>query len=77
MITLGQFFEGIIGSIGVALIIIYKHKTNTKSVFRLGFVVSILWLLIWIVRKSVVEYYNVHYETKRYNENIKNELSNS
>lgn len=70
MITRGHFFEGIIGSIGVALIIIYKHKTNTKSVFRLGLIVSILWLFIWIVRKSVVEYYNVHYETKRYNENI-------
>lgn len=69
MITRGQFFEGIIGSIGVALIFMYKHKTNTISVFRLGLVVSILWLLIWIVRKSVVDYYN-HYETKRHNENI-------
>jgi hypothetical protein len=69
MITLGQLLEGIIGSIGVALIFMYKHKTNTTSVFRLGLVVTILWLFIWIVRKSVVDYYN-HYETKRYNENI-------
>jgi uncharacterized membrane protein (DUF106 family) len=63
MITQGQLLEGIIGSIGVAFIFMYKHKTNHTSVIKLGVIVTIFWLVIWIIRKSVVDYYN-HYENK-------------
>lgn len=63
MITKGQLFEGLIGSIGVALILIFKRNSKKYSSITLGLAVSIMWFVIWVLRKYVAEYYN-------YNENI-------
>lgn len=61
IITKGQFLEGVVGAIGVSLIFVYKHITTIKSLYVFSFVISLLWLIVWILRKSVVDYYDNHH----------------